>query len=213
LGLPTVNESGTVAFGAIRDDGTRALYTAPVGGGTLTLLYDSTGSFSTVGTGGLFGNINNRGTVLFRGELDAGGEGLFLGNGGPVTRVADTSGAYGALFYGRINAAGQTAFRAALDGGGEGIFFGADPATDKVIAAGDVLFGSTVAGIENLGGLNDAGQLVFEYTLANGISGVALATPVPEPTTAGAIVLGALVTAARRRRATSHQPGLVRRDV
>ena len=60
---------------------------------------------------------------------------------------------------------------------------GPDFVADKVIRSGDELFGSTVT-VASMGaeGFNDSGQTGFSYTLADGRSGVAVASPVPEPT-------------------------------
>jgi hypothetical protein len=71
---------------------------------------------------------------------------------------------------------------------------------DKVISAGDPLFGSTVSFV-NVGvhGLNDAGQIGFRYTLADGRQGIAVANPVPEPGSAALLALGALGFVLRRR--------------
>jgi hypothetical protein len=78
-----------------------------------------------------------------------------------------------------------------------GIFIG--PNAEKVIASGDALFGSTVFALvmsNDLSltshSLNDAGQIAFRYVLANGRSGIALATPIPEPSAAALLLIGAL---------------------
>jgi hypothetical protein len=54
---------------------------------------------------------------------------------------------------------------------------------DKVIAEGDALFGSTVILLGEPGnnGLNNNGQIVFTYSLANGVEGIAIATPASAP--------------------------------
>jgi hypothetical protein len=39
-------------------------------------------------------DVNDSGTAAFRATLDAGGSGVFLGNGGPTTTVATTAGPY-----------------------------------------------------------------------------------------------------------------------
>jgi hypothetical protein len=86
-----------------------------------------------------------------------------------------------------LNNVGQVAFLGNLDGmpGIQGIYTGPDPAADEVITFGDPLFGSTLVNIPNSGeGPNDAGQIVFSYSLADGRRGIALATPVA-PSLAG----------------------------
>ena len=87
-----------------------------------------------------------------------------------------------------INNAGDIAFAAGFGGVG-GIYTGTSPATDFVIRVGDPLFGSTLTGYSfGSDGLNDLGQVAFYYALANGRSGIAIATPVPEP---GSVALAA----------------------
>ena len=49
-------------------------------------------------------------------------------------------------------------------------------------------------------GFNDAGQVAFWASLADGRNVIALATPVPEPAAAGALLFAAALPALRRRR-------------
>ena len=49
------------------------------------------------------------------------------------------------------------------------------------------------------GGLNDGGQVAFFYGLDNGVSGLAVATPVPEPMSLGLAAVGGLTLLRRRR--------------
>jgi hypothetical protein len=110
-----------------------------------------------------------------------------------------------------INADGTVFFMATLPGNINGIFYGSNPVTNRLIAVGDPLFGSTVTAL-NIGsfGLNDLGQLAFYYNLADGRNGLALATPVPEPTAlmlGGAALSGALALGRQRRRATAPVTG------
>ena len=69
-------------------------------------------------------------------------------------------------------------------------------------ATGEPLFGSTITALTfELFGL-DGNELVFDYTLADGVSGVAEFTAVPEPGTWTPLVLGgaaALGLTLRRR--------------
>jgi hypothetical protein len=83
-----------------------------------------------------------------------------------------------------INNIGDVAFLAQLAPSTFGILTGPDPVADKVIRDGDTLFGSTVTDLffntgPEFDGPNDAGQIAFRYSLANGRSGIALATPIP----------------------------------
>jgi hypothetical protein len=81
-----------------------------------------------------------------------------------------------------VNLSGDVAFSACfLDNDGcaeSGILTGDDLVADKVIRQGDLLFGAATTKINFYKGLNDSGQFAFAYELDNGVTGVAIATPV-----------------------------------
>jgi hypothetical protein len=86
------------------------------------------------------------------------------GNGGPLTTVADTRGAYS--FFGfrppSLNNSGDVAFHATLDEGTSGIFLGPDHVADRVIVTGDTLDGAIVQNLTFCEeGLSDSGELAF----------------------------------------------------
>ena len=71
----------------------------------------------------------------------------------------------------------------------------------EVIGDGDALFGSTVTGLSiSPTSLNDIGQVAFYYELANGTTGIAIATPTPEPSSTMLVVLSLGLSLARRTR-------------
>src|SRR5262249_6376099 len=78
----------------------------------------------------------------------------------------------------------------------EGIFTGPDPLADKVIATGDLLFGSALVEIVGLYGLNNNGQIAFYGTLADGRQVVVRADPagggIPPPPALGPVAAGGL---------------------
>jgi hypothetical protein len=87
---------------------------------------------------------------------------------GALTVIADTRDEF--AFFGfrppSINNDGEVAFHATLDDGTSGIFVGSDPISDRVIATGDTLDGSTVQSITFCEeGLSDSGELAFVATL------------------------------------------------
>ena len=65
---------------------------------------------------------------------------------------------------------------ASLNTGGFGIFTGPDTITNKVIATGDSLFGSTVTFVAHPV-INDPGQVAFRVSLADGTTSIVRADP------------------------------------
>jgi hypothetical protein len=90
---------------------------------------------------------------------------IVTGSGEALTVVADTRGPF--AFFGfrppSLNNHGEVAFLATLDNSStSGIFVGPDAVTDRVIATGDTLDGSTVLNLTFCEeGLSDSGQLGF----------------------------------------------------
>jgi hypothetical protein len=137
FGVPTINSAGTVAFSAVLDDGTSAVYS--ISGATIASVADSTGQFSNFSP---FVAINDAGTVAFRAELDTGMRGIYTGSGGATTTIADDSGQLNfpnaALLLGKlaINANGTVSFLAGRDAGGQGIFSGSGGAITTIATSG-----------------------------------------------------------------------------
>jgi hypothetical protein len=179
----SINDAGTIAFLASLQVGRPGIFTSQ--GRSITTIVDTSGPVRVTGTP----SINNAGVVAFFGCMEDSGcaidqpsaESIFTGTGGPLTTIADTSGPFSHFGNPSINNAGTVVFLALLEAGGSGIFTGPDPVADQVIATGDLLFGSTVVSLGFLQGLglNDAGQVAFFATLANGESGIFRADPVP----------------------------------
>ena len=171
LSFPSITNTGTVAFQAFLDAGGSGIFMSD--GTTTTTVVDSSSTFSAL----IFPVTNNGGTVTFLGFVNGGGSGIFTSNGGTLTSIADTSGPFTLFSTPSINDAGVVAFQAFISTGA-GIFSGPDPIADKVIATGDPLDGSTVAGLAfSREGLNGAGQVAFFASLADGRQGVFLADP------------------------------------
>ena len=174
--IPDINDAGTIVFFANRDAGGEGLFSISSAGGPITTVAETNGAFTNFYSP----SINNAGTVAFRAGTGGSGEGVFRASstGGPPSLVADTTGAFTDFLGVTINNAGTVAFRAGLNTGGDGIFTGPDASRDRVIGYGDTLFTSTVTRVEFVKeGLNDLGQIAFQYTLADGRIGIAVATP------------------------------------
>ncbi len=205
-----INDAGNVVFDAIPDTGP-AVRTAYVSGGgpifpvapaeygesinNLGVVAVSTGleiqAIPPVGpttllasTGGpIYGlgyqRLNDAGDLLTGALLnDYSTQALYSIHNGTPTLVVPTL-----PFSYAINNSGGIAFRTTLDGV-DGIYTGGNSAADRVIGVGDPLFGAVVNGLGFANdGLNDLGQIAFFYHLTDGRTGIATATPVPEPST------------------------------
>jgi hypothetical protein len=185
--IAQINNLGTVAF-------KYALFLSAGSGialgtgGTTSTVINQTGPYSDFRVP----SLNDSNVVAVGAKRDAGDWDVLRINGATVDVVAGPfpedpgSGAAGVQDVG-INNAGDMAFLAQVAPSTFGILTGPDPVADKVIRDGDTLFGSTVTDLffntfVEFDGPNDAGQIVFRYSLADGRQGIALATPVAPPT-------------------------------
>jgi uncharacterized protein (TIGR03437 family) len=161
-----------------------------------------------------FPAINDQGTVAFSGSVGAqiGRPAVFKVDGKQVTTVATGADMFTPV---NINNNGVVAFGRLTGGGGElaGIYVGPDPQADKVVAVGDAMFGSTVNSLAGFGRapgrfLNDRGQIALYYALANGLKGVAVATPAAPNLAAPLLPADSVVNAASLS-ATGLAPGSI----
>jgi PEP-CTERM motif len=187
------NSSGTVAF-KVRDFQSNQSIRVGDGFSGRVLYQDTNGSDNLGGP-----SINSLGAIVFSSYSPiATNRHIYLSNGNTVTSLADCLGSFNTFDYSpAINDNGEVVFEASLKAGGSGIFLGVGPVYDTVVASGDPLDGSTVSFNSTFPlpldvgarGLNNAGQILFGATLANGDNGLFLATPVPEPSS---LALGGL---------------------
>ena len=149
FGIPAINSSGTVAFGALYRNGREAILTA--NGGILTTIAETGSMFSSFGGSG-GPSINDSGTVAFTVDQGQGrGHGVFVSEQGHIRPIA-LSGADLTIIEGRpaLNNDGTTAFLAftQVDGG---IFEGKGGAPSLVVSGS---FSGTPA-------LNDLGAVAY----------------------------------------------------
>jgi hypothetical protein len=206
--LTTISNNGVVGF-HVAISGGMVVYTERVGdlpptgrilagsGGTLATIVEPgdsapSGTFNTV-----FRPTIDDGIVAFVG-VDDDGEGIFTIDGmsalTTIVRVGDVApvGTFSEIVS-HANSGNEVAFFGQYAGGMEhGLFVGTGGAPMPVVQTGDSLFGSTVVGLSwtrfgfDVGG---TGSLAFNYALADGRNGVALAAPVPEPAGLFAVVV------------------------
>ena len=197
---PAINSSGTIVY---RDSDTSAV----------EILKGSTRYSLATAAGSAAPDINDFDVAA----VISGQHQITIGNGVGSPTYIDGS-RYAALGSGfvfdlsdpalAINNQGVVVFGAYTDraGGTYGIFTGPDPIAEKVIQEGDTLDGATITDLYfSRGGFNNSGQIAFNATLSNGTTGVFVATPAPEPSTAVLLAAGLLGLLAcgrlRRRRA------------
>lgn len=161
LGTPTINNTGTVAFGALRDAGGQGIYTATNTGSFTTVARDTSTEFG--GSGFVFGtpSISNNGLVAFSAKRDAGGQGIYTAtDSSGFTRLASTDDVEYASFGNvRINTAGKVAFSANRDNGEQGVYAGTNSSNLVRIADTDDgrFTGFVDASISNTGEVAFAG--------------------------------------------------------
>jgi hypothetical protein len=138
--------------------------------------------------------------VAFVGYYAFGGiGGAFFGNGGPLTTIMTPGdpapiGTFAGASSPSISG-NNVAFVGWYDifGSKPGIFIGNGGPLVSVIKAGDTLFGQTVTSVGiGTSSLDRGGSsnIAFRYTLSNGVTGVAIAHAVPEPSACYLLFLG-----------------------
>lgn len=185
FGVVAINDAGEIVFRAQRTDRNEGIFVmkpqpvepetnAGVSAGTARVI--ELADTSNTDFGG-FGDpvINNSGTVADFAEVGAGLE-IISGNSRGI--IARTDPVFADLEHPSINERGAVAFSALEADGSVGMFVeltgGASPFA--VLQSGDPLFGSTVTAV-SVGrfAFNNDLQLAFEYELADGRSGIAVA--------------------------------------
>lgn len=169
------------------------------------------GVFDPMGLGSLSG-----GTVAFSATYSFHSlSGIFTGSGGALTTIAKSGdpapvGVFGSVLTSPSLVDDTIAFRATYGPGNNGILVNKNGQFSELIKIGDALFGSTVSTL-SMGTFaldrSGSGNLAFLYSLADGRSGVALAQPVPEPSSCllAVAVVGLCAAGTRRRgRASSN---------
>ena len=164
FGIPAINTTETVAFGAYRRDSTEGLYEAS--GGNLALIAQTDGMFSSFdGNGGP--SLNDAGDLAFNADRGGGrGNAIFTSSQGVISVVAESTddGAF-TVIEGRpaINANGQVAFLAFFrdrNVSGAGVFIddssGAPP---TLIAA---------ANVSGTPAINGAGMVAYNAIVEGG---------------------------------------------
>ena len=211
FGQPDINSAGAVAFAQYDRASDTLAYLRRDPDGTMRELYTLPPDALRTGISTAV-SLNDDGTAAFLLPGGADPARIVTTDGtvpGAVATIATTAGPFASFSAPALNDRGDIVFVATLDesaGGGLALYTGPDPLRDRVLGTGDPLFGSTVTDVRIIpvSALNDTGQIAFRYELANGQSGIALATPVPEPgmVGAGALLVSAAFDIRRRSRSS-----------
>lgn len=227
VSFPVVNDSGKTVFNAAFPSNFIGLYPD-----NRLILNDGISNYEVARTGqrtpdgvgdfsGFFGPIlNNAGEVSFQADIDSttSVQGIFKGDeSGLITivngnqGVPEGNGAFWIFGGYDFNDMGQAVFQATLQEtlpsnvNDEGIYFYDDElGLLKIAREGDSFLGSTLLINSNTRmSLNNQGQVVFPYVLADGRQGIALwslnAEVVPEPNSAILLVTALAMMPKRRR--------------
>jgi hypothetical protein len=150
-----INDSGTVVFGAVLDNGNRGVFTSS--NGVITTIAEANGLFRFFDQ--LYPTINNSGTVAFQASLDNGILGIFTASNGAITTIADSSGSFSYFLGPEINNEGTILFPAGLDNGLEGLFTSSNGAITAIADSS-----GTFSGFHDIA-INDRGMIIFEAIL------------------------------------------------
>ncbi len=212
----SINNSGTVAFYAL-DVASGAscrcgIYTVDPGGAP-TAVAPLQQNLSS----GIVPQMNENGAIAFAGTYQSV-KGVFVASNGQIAAAVDLGTqvvSLGGANNVSLNSMGQVAYWAkfGISPFVEGIFTGPDQVADKVIGTGDPLFGSVVSAIAEpqVSGrfLNDSGQVAFSYKLSNGLSGIAVATPVASATPPPSLAANGIVNGASFSSDAPAAPGAI----
>src|SRR5262245_55415737 len=173
LGGSAINAAGTVVFRGSLADRTEGIF---LSGSSIKDIVDTNNSNVFEFLDPVINDTGTIGGAIFL----AGGIEVFTATDGVITpRTNPDSSLFTLVDNVTINNRGDVAFFATEAVGPDGIFVeqtgGSNPVT--VIETGDTLFGSTVVAF-SMGrfSFNDRGQIAFRYLLADGRSGIAVAS-------------------------------------
>lgn len=115
--------------------------------------------------------LNENDEVAFNAGLDAGGQGIFIGDGETITEVANSEGEFDLFSYPDLNDEGTTAFLVQRDDGTRGIYTNGYGETELLVDdSGKFSFFSSEAA------LNNNGEVAFYAELDDGSAGIYVAT-------------------------------------
>ena len=158
-GFPAIDGLGQVSFGAIRTNHVSGVFAGA--GGAVSIVDTTAGVIAfegdpySSGSGSLTAVEAN---VLIANRLR---QAILVGNGGSLTRIADTSQTFAVLDADpRINRNGQVAFHGILQDGREGIFVGNGGAVTTIADTS-----GPYASFSDAPAISDEGEVLFQATV------------------------------------------------
>ena len=157
-GFPSINGLGQVSFGATRLDGVSGVFAGV--DGAIPIIDNSVG-FAFDGNPFSSGSGSLTAVEATIAIANRPRQAIVVGNGGPLTRIADTSLTFSVLDADpRINGSGQVVFHGIRRDGSEGIFVGnGGPLTTIADTSGPF------ASFSDAPAISDTGQVLFQATL------------------------------------------------
>lgn len=116
-------------------------------------------------------SINQKNEVAFNAGLDAGGQGIFVGDGQTVTEVANSQGEFDLFSYPDLNDEGTTAFLVQRDDGSRGIYTNGYGETKLLIDDSEIF-----SSLNSEPALNNNGEVAFYAELDDGGAGIYVAS-------------------------------------
>src|SRR5262249_2877242 len=158
-GFPTINGLGQVNFGAVRTNSVSGIFGGT--GGAISIVDTTTGVLRFEGdpySSGSGSVTAVEANVLLAQRL---GQAILAGDGGSLTRIADTSQTFAVLDPDpRVNRDGQVVFHGILQDGREGIFVGNGGALTTIADTS-----GPYASFSDAPAINDDGEVLFQATL------------------------------------------------
>lgn len=186
---PSINNQGIVAYIAGNSDGTKAIITQSLSGGTPTTIAQtgSNSEFSDFRLGGLdvgrgegpfakytIPSINDKGKIAFNADLNGGGKGIFVSNGTNITPVIDetTNGPFSYFSLPSLNSNGTVAFNVGFNTGGAAIVESTNGKLTTITDTSSSIFKDFTSDVA----LNQLGDIAFQADLNDGSTAIYTST-------------------------------------
>ncbi len=171
---PALSESGVIAFAALLDNGTSGIYSSD--GQTLKTLAQT----SPTHVAWTDPSISATGRILSLAFRDDGILEMVSFSGTAREVVAETGDIFSSFGRPLLNSSGEFIFTAYRNGVGSGLYAGPFPRPGTILQRREKLFSGRVYDVQiSTQSFNEEGEVAFAYELDNGLTGIAVAAPIP----------------------------------